>query len=68
MTGEEIRIGAHVRMKKPHACGSNEWEITRTGADIRIKCVSCLRSVMLDRCSFIKNARELWEETDERKR
>ena len=25
-----------VEMKKPHACGSNAWEITRVGADIKL--------------------------------
>ena len=24
-----------VQMKKPHACGTNRWEIIRLGADIK---------------------------------
>ena len=35
-----------VEMKKPHACGTNRFKIIRMGADIRIKCEHCQRSVM----------------------
>ncbi len=28
-----------VKMKKPHPCGSQEWEILRVGADFRFKCM-----------------------------
>ena len=52
----EFALGDHVEMRKKHACGGNEWEITRTGADIRIRCVNCGRSVMLDRVAFIRAA------------
>ena len=54
----EFGLGDHVLMRKNHACGSNEWIITRTGADIRIKCVNCGRSVMLDRGDFMRAARK----------
>ena len=43
-------------MRKPHACGSREWMITRTGADVKIKCLGCGRVVMLDRGDFMKHA------------
>ena len=26
-----------VQMKKPHACGTNRWEIIRLGADIKVR-------------------------------
>lgn len=51
-------LGDRVQMRKNHACGGNEWEITRTGADIRIKCVNCGRSVMLDRLDFMRAAKK----------
>ena len=35
----EYELSDHVIMKKQHPCGSNEWEIIRMGADIKIKCV-----------------------------
>lgn len=42
----------HVEMKKPHPCGTNEWEIIRMGADIRIKCCGCGHLVLLPRRQF----------------
>ena len=42
----EYKLGSIVVMKKDHPCGSNEWEITRLGADIKIKCLNCQRSIM----------------------
>jgi hypothetical protein len=33
--------------KKPHVCGSNEWKVVRTGADIKLECQGCKRIIML---------------------
>ena len=33
--------------KKPHPCGGNKWEVVRTGADYKLKCLTCGRLVML---------------------
>ena len=52
-----IRLGDVVRLKKPHPCGTNEWEIGRLGADIRLKCRGCGRSVMLERYEFDRRFR-----------
>ena len=30
-------LGDIVKMKKPHPCGTNAWEIVRTGMDFRLK-------------------------------
>lgn len=46
-------------MKKPHPCGTNEWEITRVGADIKIKCIKCGRSIMLPRIDFNKKLKKV---------
>ena len=46
-------IGDAVEMKKPHACGGSTWQITRTGADIKLKCCRCGRVVMMDRLDFL---------------
>ncbi len=46
-------------MKKPHPCGHNEWEITRIGADIKIKCLNCGRSIMLPRPEFNKKLKKI---------
>ena len=51
---EQILVGDIVATRKPHPCGSNEWTVIRTGADIKIRCNSCGRIVMLDRESFLR--------------
>ncbi|MBQ9306811.1 MAG: DUF951 domain-containing protein [Clostridia bacterium] len=56
---EEIRVGDVVMTKKQHPCGSSEWTVTRTGADIKMKCSGCGRIVMLDRDTFLKRRKKL---------
>jgi len=46
-------------MKKAHPCGSNEWEITRMGIDIKIKCLKCGRSIMIPRIEFDKKIKKV---------
>ena len=53
------QVGNFVEMKKPHACTikstgkkANRWEITRVGADIKIKCSNCDHVVMMSRYDF----------------
>lgn len=48
-----------VVMKKPHPCGTNEWEIVRIGADIKIKCCNCGRTIMLPRIEFNKKLKKI---------
>lgn len=58
---QKYKIGSIVIMKKEHPCGSNRWEITRLGADIKIKCLNCGRSIMLPRIEFDKKMKKLEE-------
>lgn len=59
MENKEYVLGNIVEMKKGHPCGSNEWEITRIGADIKIKCVNCGRVVMIPRIEFNKKIKKI---------
>lgn len=45
----DFQVGQKIRMKKPHPCGNNAWEIQRVGMDFRLKCMGCGRSVMVAR-------------------
>jgi hypothetical protein len=45
----ELNLNDHVRMRKPHPCGSYKWKITRLGADIGLECLGCQRRVLLPR-------------------
>lgn len=56
---KEYKVGSIVTMKKAHPCGTNEWEITRVGADIKIKCIKCGRSIMLPRIEFNKKLKKI---------
>ncbi len=56
---KEYQLGSIVTMKKGHPCGSNEWEIIRTGADIKIKCRQCQHVVMLPRIEFNKKLKKV---------
>ena len=42
----KFEVGDVVKLKKPHPCGSHEWEILRVGADFRLKCMGCGHQVM----------------------
>ena len=55
----EFALGDVVMMKKPHACGVNEWTIIRVGADVKIKCNHCGRIVMLDRADFVRMGKKV---------
>jgi hypothetical protein len=55
----EYKLSSIVVMKKEHPCGSNEWEVVRQGADIKIKCIKCGRSIMLPRIDFNKKIKKV---------
>lgn len=55
----EFGLGDVVMMKKPHACGVNEWVIIRVGADVKIKCSHCGRIVMMDRADFVRMGKKM---------
>jgi hypothetical protein len=51
------RIGDVVRLKKPHPCGTNAWEIIRMGMDVGLGCTGCGRRVRLPRAEFERRFR-----------
>ena len=55
----DIRVGDVIKMKKPHPCGSPEWEVLRAGMDFRLKCLGCGHQVLLARKLVEKNVRGL---------
>ncbi len=56
---KEYTIGSIVEMKKANPCGTNNWEITRVGADIKIKCTNCGRTIMIPRIEFNKKLKKV---------
>ncbi|WP_414045397.1 DUF951 domain-containing protein [Macrococcus equi] len=55
----EYDLNTIVEMKKPHACGEKLFKVIRLGADIRIKCEGCGRSIMLPRHEFNKKIKKI---------
>ncbi len=56
---EEILIGDVILTRKSHPCGGSEWTVIRTGADIKIRCNTCGRLVMMDRETFLKRRKSV---------
>lgn len=59
MEEKNFNLNDVVEMKKPHPCGENKWKIIRMGADIRIKCLGCDRSVLIPRSKFVKRLKRV---------
>lgn len=57
-------VGDVVRMKKKHPCGGDTWTVTFVGADIKLKCGTCGRVVMLDRPTFDKRMKKVLVSND----
>ena len=57
----DIHVGDVLKLKKPHPCGSQEWEVLRVGADFRLKCVGCGHQIMIARRLVEKNIKEIHE-------
>lgn len=59
----EYQIGDIVKLKKPHPCGSHEWEILRVGMDFRLKCIGCGHQIMIPRKLVEKNTKGIRKKT-----
>ncbi len=55
----DVKLGDVVRLRKPHPCGSYEWEVVRVGADIGLKCLKCQRRVLLERSVFERRLKQV---------
>ena len=61
----DIRVGDVLTMKKPHPCGSRDWEVLRVGADFRLRCRGCGHEVMGPRAKFERNVRAVMRAEEE---
>lgn len=50
----DLQMNDHLRLRKPHPCGSYEWMVIRLGADIGLECKVCKHRVMLTRRELMK--------------
>lgn len=56
---KKYKQGDIITLKKGHPCGENKWEIERVGADIKLKCLGCGKSIWLKRIEFDKKIRKI---------
>lgn len=61
---KEYDLNDIVEMKKQHPCGSSTFQITRMGADIKIKCTECARTIMMTRRDFEKRMKRVVKKTN----
>lgn len=50
----EYEVGMTVVTRKKHPCGSDRWTVLYVGADFRLQCLGCGRTVLLPRAKAIK--------------
>ena len=58
-------MGDVVKMRKAHPCGNDLWKVVYVGADIKIRCDLCARSVMLDRPPVEKRVKKIVQSAGE---
>ena len=54
----KLECGDIIKMKKKHPCGSDEWEVIKVGADIKLKCCGCMHEIILKRSLVEKNTKK----------
>lgn len=62
---ETVELYERFQMRKPHACGGEIWKVIRVGADIKLKCETCGRIILLERDQFKKRAKKRLGKTHE---
>ena len=55
----KYELGSIVIMKKAHPCGENLWKVIRLGVDIKLECVKCGRTIMMDRIEFERKLKKV---------
>ena len=55
----DVNVGKILVMKKPHPCGSKEFEVLRIGADFKLKCLGCSHEIMIPRSKAEKNIKSI---------
>ena len=51
----DLKLHDIVIMKKPHPCGSKEFELLRLGVDYKFRCLGCGRDFMVPSIKAQKN-------------
>lgn len=55
----KLYLGDIVETRKPHPCGSKEWEILRVGMDFRLRCCGCGHEIWMPRPKLEKSIKKV---------
>ena len=61
MVSKNYKLGDRLVLKKGHPCGTNDWEVVKLGADIKLKCTGCGRLVFIPRIELNKKIKKIIE-------
>jgi len=59
MDNKVYNVGDKIVLRKKHPCGGFEWEIVKLGADIKIKCTTCGRTIFVPRIELNKKIKKI---------
>lgn len=54
----EINVQDKYELKKKHPCGSNFFEVIRSGVDCKIKCLGCGHIITISRIELRKSIKK----------
>ncbi len=54
-----LQLDTVVQLRKPHACGGDQWRVVRLGADIGLRCLTCERRILLPRAELTRQLRRV---------
>ena len=52
-------LNSKIIAKKQHPCKSREWQIIRTGADYKLKCIGCGHIILVDHKQLTSMTRQI---------
>ena len=55
----DIHVGDVLELKKPHPCGSRQWQVLRVGMDFKLRCAGCGHELMLPRSKAEKAVKKI---------
>ena len=55
----KFRVHDVLELKKPHPCGSKQFEILRVGSEIRMICLGCGHDMVIDRIKLEKATKKI---------
>ncbi|MEA4891438.1 MAG: DUF951 domain-containing protein [Peptococcaceae bacterium] len=53
--------GTVLTLKKPHPCGSHDWQVMRPGMEYRLKCRGCGHVLLMNRDVLMKAVKAVKE-------